>query len=182
MDIVSSAVLDIIHKNPGARMGTGLFDLGSLNMSNLFYFHEDTFAISQLPYYQSAIPVFLLYIRVKYRHYIKVWSIYSCLFDFYWQYTTGNDPFINQTIPTGPNLVTNSTLNEALEAERATLLPLQEISASVGAIIPNVNGDTYEASLLAGMYDLAQKLNWSIVKADEDRLTGPFFIMLPCYL
>ena len=70
--------------------------------------------------------------------------------------------FYNETIKTGPNLVTNKTLADIMENEQTTLLPLNDKNSAVGAIVPNTRGDTYNAALMAGAQDLARKINWTI--------------------
>lgn len=64
MDIVTGAVLEILEYKPNARIGAGFFDIGGKNMTTLFARHKDTVAVSQLPYYQTALPVFYMYLRV----------------------------------------------------------------------------------------------------------------------
>ena len=46
------------------RVAAAFFDIGGSNMTALFARHEHTIAISQLPYYQTALPVFYMYLRV----------------------------------------------------------------------------------------------------------------------
>ncbi|KAI7854345.1 hypothetical protein BDC45DRAFT_509239 [Circinella umbellata] len=144
VDIVSGAVLDILEKTNNniypTRVAAAFFDIGGPNMTALFTQHEHTIAISQLPYYQTALPVFYMYLRIL----------------------TGHDVFHNETIKTGPNLVTNKTLAEVMENEQTTLLPLNDKNSAVGAIVPNTRGDTYNAALMAGAQDLARKINWTI--------------------
>lgn len=65
MDIVSGAMLDILEEKPSARIGVGFFDIGGKNMTKLFARHKDTIGVSQLPYYQTALPVFYMYLRVR---------------------------------------------------------------------------------------------------------------------
>ncbi|KAI9245683.1 hypothetical protein BDA99DRAFT_543582 [Phascolomyces articulosus] len=151
VDIVSGAVLDILEHNNHVhppRVAAAFFDIGGPNMTTLFARHEHTMAISQLPYYQTALPVFYMYLRIL----------------------TGHDVFFNETIKTGPNLVTNETLADTMENEQTTLLPLNDKNAVVGAIMPNTRGDTYNAALMAGAQDLARKINWTISNEIE---TGP---------
>jgi hypothetical protein len=50
--------------NPNKKMGVAFFDIGGNNLTKLMYQHSDVFGISQLPYYQAALPVFLMYLRV----------------------------------------------------------------------------------------------------------------------
>ncbi|KAI8146513.1 hypothetical protein BJV82DRAFT_710612 [Fennellomyces sp. T-0311] len=148
-DIVSGAVLDMLeHDHP--RVAAAFFDIGGPNMTTLFARHKDTIAISQLPYYQTALPVFYMYLRLL----------------------TGHDVFHNETIKTGPNLVTNKTLAAAMENEQTTLLPLNDRTAFVGAVVPNTRGDTYNAALMAGAQDLARKLNWTIFNEIEQGPLG----------
>ena len=94
---------------------------------------------------------------------------------------TGHDVFHNETIKTGPNLITNKTLGAILENEQTTLLPLNDRTAFVGAVIPNTRGDTYNAALMAGAQDLARKLNWTIfneIEVSPIRFSAPFFLSL----
>lgn len=57
-------MLDIKHKFPNRTISTGFFDVGGSNMTSLFYLENNTFAITQLPYYQTALPVFYMYLKV----------------------------------------------------------------------------------------------------------------------
>lgn len=57
-------MLEIKHKYPDRNFATGFFDIGGDKMANLFRIHKDTVAVSQLPYYQTALPVFYMYLRV----------------------------------------------------------------------------------------------------------------------
>lgn len=47
------------------RLGIGFFDLGSNNRTEIFQKWPDVFGISQLPYIQGALPVFLMHLRVN---------------------------------------------------------------------------------------------------------------------
>lgn len=80
---------------------------------------------------------------------------------------TGHDVYQNKTIKTGPNLVTNSTLEIILQSEQNSLININEKAGSVGAVVPNTRGDTYNAAVLAGVASLAHKLNWTIVNSME---------------
>lgn len=51
--------------NPNKKLGVAFFDTGGNNLTKLMYQHSDVFGISQLPYYQAALPVFLMYLRVN---------------------------------------------------------------------------------------------------------------------
>jgi hypothetical protein len=62
--MVATAMLDIKHKYPDLALASGFFDLGGNNMSALFHLEHNTFAVTQLPYYQTALPVFYMYLRV----------------------------------------------------------------------------------------------------------------------
>ncbi|KAI8379101.1 uncharacterized protein BYT42DRAFT_313184 [Radiomyces spectabilis] len=119
-------------------------------MMKLFAVHNDTLAISQLPYQQAALPVFLMYLRI----------------------ISGHDVFANETISTGPNLVTAATLDTMMQMERTTLVPLNIRDASIGAVIPNTFGDSYGASIMAGVNDLAQKLKWTVYNVIEQGPLG----------
>jgi hypothetical protein len=57
--------LDIKKSNPKSKLGAAFFDLGGSNMSALFEQDKNTFAISQLPYYQTALPVFYMYLKAS---------------------------------------------------------------------------------------------------------------------
>ncbi|KAI9470490.1 MAG: periplasmic binding protein domain-containing protein [Benjaminiella poitrasii] len=146
IDIVSSAALDVLSQNESRRLAVAFFDTGSTdNMTALFQQHRDVFGVSQMPYYQAALPVFLMYLRIL----------------------TGFDVFHNQTIETGPILVTNETLATVLENEQSTLIPLKIKDANIGVILPNAQGDTYSSAFMAGIKDLARKLNWNVWNAIE---------------
>lgn len=80
---------------------------------------------------------------------------------------TGHDVYQNKTIKTGPNLVTNSTLEFILQSEQNSLLNINEKAGSVGAVVANTRGDTYNAAMLAGVASLAHKLNWTIINSME---------------
>jgi hypothetical protein len=80
---------------------------------------------------------------------------------------TGHDVYQNKTIKTGPNLVTNATLDVILKSEQNSLLNVNEKAGSVGALVPNARGDTYNAALLAGVAALSQRLNWTIINTME---------------
>lgn len=147
-DIVSSAALDVLNRNSSRRLGVAFFDTGGRNLTTLMNQHPDVFGVSQLPYYQAALPVFLMYLRV----------------------TTGHNVYNNQTINTGPLLVTNETLSFVRENEQSTLIPLSAKEARIGAILPNAQGDTYNGAIMTGIRDLATKLNWEVLNVVEVRL------------
>lgn len=63
--MVATAVLEIKSDNPQRKVVTGFFDVGGNNMSILFHQEKNTFGVTQLPYYQTALPVFLMYLRVS---------------------------------------------------------------------------------------------------------------------
>lgn len=65
VDIVAGAVLDLLVSDSLERIGAAFFDIGGSNMTRLFAEHQDTIGISQLPYYQTALPVFYMYLRVS---------------------------------------------------------------------------------------------------------------------
>lgn len=65
VDIVAGAVLDLLASDSLERIGAAFFDIGGSNMTRLFAEHQDTIGISQLPYYQTALPVFYMYLRVS---------------------------------------------------------------------------------------------------------------------
>lgn len=64
VDIVAGAVLDLLESHSLERIAAAFFDVGGSNMTRLFTEHQDTIGISQLPYYQTALPVFYMYLRV----------------------------------------------------------------------------------------------------------------------
>ncbi|KAG0191348.1 hypothetical protein DFQ28_000361 [Apophysomyces sp. BC1034] len=146
-DIVSEAALAVKQRDSSRRVGVAIFDIGSNNMMRLFHEHKDTIAISQLPYYQTALPVFYMYLRLL----------------------TGYHVFANQTIKTGPILVTNETLSTTIQNEKSKLVPLRSTSTYVGTVVSNTQGDTYSAALMAGAHDFAHKLNWTILNRAEGR-------------
>ncbi|KAI8092857.1 uncharacterized protein BX664DRAFT_96027 [Halteromyces radiatus] len=143
VDIVTDAVLNMLDVNNSTRIGVGFFDLGGSNMTSLFQRHKDVFGISHLPYYEIALPVFYLYLKIL----------------------TGKDVYYNKTISTGPTLVTNSTLAGILENEQTTMIPLNDQTGYVGVSVPNIAGDTYNSAVMRGAYDLAHKLNWTLLNA-----------------
>ena len=71
MDIVAGAVLDLLASDSLERVAAAFFDIGGANMSRLFAEHQDTIGISQLPYYQTALPVFYMYLRVSWMAFIS---------------------------------------------------------------------------------------------------------------
>lgn len=62
--------------------------------------------------------------------------------------------------------------------EQTTLLPLNDRTAFVGAIVPNTRGDTYNSVLMAGTQDLARKLNWTIFNEIEVSEYKPAYFQL----
>lgn len=80
---------------------------------------------------------------------------------------TGHDVYQNKTIKTGPNIVTNATIDVVLESEQNSLLNIDQKDGSVGALVPNARGDTYNAAMLSGVAALSQKLNWTIANTME---------------
>jgi hypothetical protein len=64
-DIVSTVALDILAANPNRKLGVSFFDVGGSNMSTAIMNLNDVIGISQLPYYQAALPVFLMYLKVS---------------------------------------------------------------------------------------------------------------------
>ncbi|ORZ20482.1 hypothetical protein BCR42DRAFT_434868 [Absidia repens] len=137
VDIVTDSVLTMLDDEKDAHIGVGFFDLGGNNMTSLFQKHRDVFAISHLPYYEIALPVFYLYLKIL----------------------TGKDVYVNKTISTGPTLVTNTTLTQILENEQTTMIPLNDQTGYVGA----ATGDTYNSAVMRGAFDLAHKLNWTLL-------------------
>ncbi|KAG2235247.1 hypothetical protein INT48_004714 [Thamnidium elegans] len=151
-DLVSTAMLGIKQKYPDLSIASGFFDVGGNNMTELFHKEENTFAVTQLPYYQTALPVFYMYLRL----------------------TTGHDIYFNRTIKTGPNLITNATLSMVLQNEQNSLMNINDKFGSIGAIVPNTRGDTYNAAMMAGVVNLAHKLNWTVINPiKEDPLDIP---------
>ncbi|KAL9558812.1 hypothetical protein MBANPS3_000712 [Mucor bainieri] len=148
-DIVAASVLDLKRNFASStNIASAFFDLGGENVSTLFRRENNTFAVTQLPYYQTALPVFYMYIRLL----------------------TGEDVFKNQTIKTGPNLVTNATLSYFLQNEANSLISINDKSGSIGALVPRTRGDTYNAAMMAGVSNLAQKLNWTVYNPKEEGL------------
>lgn len=129
-------------------------DFGGQNMTTLFALRPDsTFVVNQLPYYQAALPVFYLYLEM----------------------VTGQKPYGNQTIPTGPILVTNDTVKAALAYVEERPFSAKTTQSHLGAFIPNAKGDTYGRNMLAGMDHLAQKLGWTIsdgIKVRMEKVTA----------
>ncbi|KAI8644223.1 hypothetical protein BD408DRAFT_401184 [Parasitella parasitica] len=80
---------------------------------------------------------------------------------------TGQDVYRNQTIKTGPNLVTNATLSYFMQNEANSLMSINDKSGSIGALVPHTRGDTYNAAMMAGVTNLAQKLNWTVYNPKE---------------
>ncbi|KAI8391178.1 uncharacterized protein BYT42DRAFT_602084 [Radiomyces spectabilis] len=150
-DITSGAMLNLLQSDSQKRIGVAFFDLGGMNTTELFQRHKDTIAVSQLPYYQTALPVFYMYQRIL----------------------TGHNIYQNVTISTGPHLITLDNLQSAIENEQTTLIPLSEQNAYVGTIIHNARGDTYNGALMVGAHDLARKLNWTILNSLEPEPVAP---------
>lgn len=75
---------------------------------------------------------------------------------------TGHEVYYNKTIKTGPNLITNTTLPKVLQNEKNSLININDKLGSVGALVPNTYGDTYNAAMMAGVVSLAHKLNWTV--------------------
>lgn len=57
-------MLSIKQTDPDLSIASGFFDVGGNNMTELFRREKNTFAVTQLPYYQTALPVFYMYLRV----------------------------------------------------------------------------------------------------------------------
>lgn len=55
------------------------------------------------------------------------------------------------------------------ENEQSTLIPLPAKEARIAAILPNAQGDTYNGAIMAGIKDLARKLNWEVLNVVEVR-------------
>lgn len=47
------------------NIASAFFDVGGENVSALFRLEKNTFAVTQLPYYQTALPIFYMYLRVR---------------------------------------------------------------------------------------------------------------------
>jgi hypothetical protein len=58
-------MLSIKKSYPNLHVATAFFDVGGDNVTELFRKEKDTFAVSQLPYFQTALPVFYMYLRVS---------------------------------------------------------------------------------------------------------------------
>ncbi|KAI8968049.1 hypothetical protein BDF20DRAFT_205332 [Mycotypha africana] len=151
--IVSTAALSVLRNNTNRKLGVAFFDTSDMSMPTLIAEHKDVFGISQLPYFQAALPVFIMYLRI----------------------ITGFDVFKNQTIDTGPIWVTNDTWPLVKQNEQTTLIPLKEKDAKVGAIVPNSEGDSYNGAILAGFRELATRLNWHVWNVVE---SGPLGVSL----
>ncbi|KAI8997001.1 hypothetical protein BDB01DRAFT_13819 [Pilobolus umbonatus] len=145
-DIVATAISDIHQKSSNLELAAGFFDIGGNSMTNLFKTNKNTFAVTQLPYYQTALPVFYMYLRIL----------------------TGQDVYHNQTVKTGPNLVTNITLYSFLQRETNSLINIDKKFSLIGTIMPNIHGDTYNSALMAGITNLAKKLNWTVSNLKEE--------------
>jgi hypothetical protein len=91
---------------------------------------------------------------------------------------TGYDVYYNKTIKTGPNLITNSTLSMVLQTEQNSLININDKSGSVGALVPNTQGDTYNAAMMAGVVNLAHKLNWTVSNTMEVEYNYNIFIRM----
>ncbi|KAF7727728.1 hypothetical protein EC973_007187 [Apophysomyces ossiformis] len=166
-DIVSDAALAIKQIDSNRRLGIAIFDIGSNNMMKLFHEHNDSIAISQLPYYQTALPVFYMYLRVWIPRTAtqRRELMYSAF--LLSQLLTGYDVFVNQTIKTGPILITNETLATNIQNEKSKLVPLRSTSTYISAAMSNTQGDTYNTAMMAGAQDFAHKLNWTILNRAE---------------
>ncbi|ORZ06728.1 hypothetical protein BCR42DRAFT_397709, partial [Absidia repens] len=120
-------------------------------MTTLFELRPDsTFAVNQLPYYQTALPVFYVYL----------------------EFITGHTIFGNQTIPTGPNFVTNDTVKQYLGYVELRPFTTKSKTSLVGAFIPNAYGDTYGRNVLAGVNQLSQKIGWTVTDALQSDYIG----------
>ncbi|CAO3575968.1 unnamed protein product [Absidia cylindrospora] len=140
-DLVINAALAIDLLQPQRHFATILIDFGGQNMTSLFSKRPNTtFAVNQLPYYQVTLPIFYLYLEV----------------------VTGHSPFGNQTVPTGPLLVTNDTIQEFLSYMELRPFTSKSQQAAITAFIPNAEGDTYGRNVLAGMTQLSQNLGWNV--------------------
>lgn len=64
-------------------------------------------------------------------------------------------------------MVTNETFKKVVEDESSVLLPFQKKEASVGVILPNSHGDTYNGAIMAGIKDISKKLNWEVLNVPE---------------
>ncbi|CAO3621699.1 unnamed protein product [Cunninghamella blakesleeana] len=145
VDLISEIALSMLNHDPNINLGVGFFDLGGNNMTTLFHRHKNVFAISHLPYYEIALPVFYMYLNI----------------------ITGKEVYSNNTIYTGPNLVTNDTLMEVLENEQTTMIPLSDRTDHIGVIVPNIAGDTYNSAMMHGVFDLARHLNWTVLNSEQ---------------
>ncbi|ORX49468.1 hypothetical protein DM01DRAFT_357356 [Hesseltinella vesiculosa] len=140
---VAGALMNMSGVHNGKRIGAGFVDLDGEDLDVVFNsFPDTTVGISQLPYYQSALPVVYLYL----------------------QYLTSFDVYGNQTIPTGPIVITNSNLNttESGRDRQGFLLHPNRRNNTVGVIIPNSLGDSYGRNILSGIQQLANKISWNI--------------------
>ncbi|KAI9499446.1 hypothetical protein BDB00DRAFT_866325 [Zychaea mexicana] len=151
IDLVTTAASQALDVYPYRQIGVSFYDIGSKsNMTDIFNRFPDAFGISQLPFYQAALPVFYMYIQI----------------------TTGYGPFINKTVSTGPNLVNKQNYPEYVHGDELSIIPSHDLGANIGAVIANTQGDTYQAGVMAGIYDLAGKLNWTVTPSQEDGLIG----------
>ncbi|KAI7874924.1 hypothetical protein K492DRAFT_211261 [Lichtheimia hyalospora FSU 10163] len=147
-DLMSEAVFGL---DPKKRLGIGFFDIGSANQTEIFRVWPDVFGISQLPYIQAALPVFLMHLRVL----------------------TGFDPYDNRTIPTGPTLITKNNAESLASKDGSRFLATPGSDTTViGTVIPDVQGDTYQSNILAGMTELTRKLGWKLQSSREDGSYG----------
>ncbi|KAI7847844.1 hypothetical protein BDC45DRAFT_336886 [Circinella umbellata] len=155
VDLITAASLNIHKRSPDRRLTVAFYDAGSKrNMSDIFNTFPEAFGISQLPYYQASLPVFMMYIQL----------------------TTGYPPFINKTVNTGPNLVTKETYSQYVYGDGNSIIPGQDLAANIGVVIINTGGDTYQSGIMAGINDLAAKLNWTVTLAKEDWLEIPVLL------
>lgn len=54
-----------------------------------------------------------------------------------------------------------------MQNEANSLISINDKSGSIGALVPNTRGDTYNAAMMAGVNNLAQKLNWTVYNPKE---------------
>ncbi|KAI8335894.1 hypothetical protein BC941DRAFT_429688 [Chlamydoabsidia padenii] len=150
-DLVINTAITINSQQPQRRFDTILIDFGGQNMTTLFETRpQSTFAIDQLPYYQAALPLFYIYLEA----------------------ITGHSIFGNQTISTGPYLVTSETVKRFIGYIEKRPLTVKSDISTVGALIPNAEGDTYGRNVLAGMNQLSNKLGWTIIDAIQNDFIG----------
>jgi hypothetical protein len=80
---------------------------------------------------------------------------------------TGQDVYTNQTIETGPKVVTKDSLSSFLQSEQNSLTSVINMNGSVGALVTDMKGDTYNSAMMAGVYSLAQKLDWKVYNRNQ---------------